>query len=112
MEKARLGRGELRAKVSAALETRPGESLTPSLVALYLGSKSIGAVANALQKLTADTESGITLVQERPRRYSYRPAATDEECDDCLPDPLDGVILAQNRATSGADRAPDAGVTS
>lgn len=69
-EKAR-GRGELGQQVHAVLSARPGESLGPVEVAKFLGGASVGAVTNALVKFTADGGSGITQVQDKPKRFAY-----------------------------------------
>jgi len=70
-----LQRGKLRAMVQAALTGRPGDEMGPVEVAKFIGGTqrviSVGAVNNALAKLAEDASTGITLTQDKPRRYAY-----------------------------------------
>lgn len=66
--------GQLRAKVAAHLSAHPGKEFTPHEIANVLGH-SAGAIANALDRLTALGEAMETC--ERPRRFATTaPTAT------------------------------------
>lgn len=64
---ARLGKGQLRARVLEHLRAQPGHQFTPSAVAKALGHSS-GAIGNALVRLVAAGE--VEEVSDRPRRYA------------------------------------------
>ncbi|MDI2130581.1 hypothetical protein [Yinghuangia seranimata] len=64
---ARLGAGALRQLVLTHLTTHPGQAFTPGEIGRALGGRSAGAVANACDKLTA--ESRVELTCEKPRRF-------------------------------------------
>jgi hypothetical protein len=67
----KLARGQLGTQVLNMVQGRPGEQLSPTEVFKFLGAKSIGAVNNALDKLAATPDSGVTLTQAKPKRYTY-----------------------------------------
>ena len=66
----RLGHGQLQAQVRAALAERPGLPLGVVDLAHIL-DRSPGAVLNCLEKLAHDPESGVDLVQVKPKRYTF-----------------------------------------
>jgi hypothetical protein len=64
--------GQLRDLVHAHLTAHPGADFTPHQIGRVLG-RSSGAVANALDRLTALGQAGLT--SEKPRRYQATPTA-------------------------------------
>ena len=66
--------GQLRDLVAAHLAAHPDADFTPHAIGRVLG-RSSGAVANALDRLTALGQAQLT--SEKPRRYRYQaPAST------------------------------------
>ena len=63
--------GQLRDHVHAHLTAHPGAGFTPHQIGRVLG-RSSGAVANALDRLTAFGQAELT--SEKPRRYQATPA--------------------------------------
>ncbi|GLY86050.1 AAA family ATPase [Actinoallomurus iriomotensis] len=70
----RLGQGELRRQVAAHLTATPGAH-TPGQIARALGNRSSGAVANALETLTASGHAAQ--VNTKPRRFTATPTTAD-----------------------------------
>lgn len=66
----RLGKGELRSLVLGHVRARPGQEMTPGVIAKALG-RSPGAVANALVRLATDDE--VVEMPGAPRRYRSTP---------------------------------------
>ena len=66
-ESGRLGAGELRRLVLAFLADRPGQALSPTVIAKALG-RSAGAVGNALTVLAG--QGAVVQTQVKPRRYT------------------------------------------
>ena len=66
---ARLGKGELRARVEAHLREHSDQTWTPSAIAKVL-NRSAGAIANACEKLL-ETEA-VTTFEDKPRRFQWR----------------------------------------
>lgn len=66
-ESGRLGAGELRRLVLAFLADRPGQALSPTVIAKALG-RSAGAVSNALTVLAG--QGAVVQTQVKPRRYT------------------------------------------
>jgi DNA-binding GntR family transcriptional regulator len=74
-DSGRLGAGELRQLVLACLADRPGQALSPTVIAKTLG-RSAGAVANALRTLAG--QGAVVQTQANPRRYCITPAGGDQ----------------------------------
>jgi nitric oxide reductase NorQ protein len=70
----RLGQGELRRQVAAHLIATPGAH-TPGQITRALGSRSSGAVANALETLAASGHA--RQVSAKPRRFTVTPTTGD-----------------------------------
>ena len=65
--------GQLRDLVAAHLAASPGAEFTPHAIGRVLG-RSSGAVANALDRLTALGQAQLT--SDKPRRYQHQAATT------------------------------------
>ena len=71
----RLGAGQLRQLVLDCLAERPGQALSPTVIAKTL-DRSAGAIANALQVLAG--QGAVVQAQSKPRRYNITPAGGDQ----------------------------------
>jgi hypothetical protein len=73
--RARLAPGALRHKMLDHLRTYRGQDFTPYELARAIGGHSAGAVANALDRLSATDQ--VVQTCEHPRRYTAAPTGTE-----------------------------------
>lgn len=99
----RLGQGELRRQVAAHLAATPGAH-TPGQVARALGSRSAGAVANALETLVASGHAAQ--VSAKPRRFTATATTSDAARAASPPRPRTATSATRSASGSSSDESP------